>query len=103
MTNSAEVENRPSQMEKVVDISLKVMTALVIPLLLWVNALSVRLAVMDENNKRMSEELRAMKEEARSRDAQITEMRASMGEIKTTLVFVREKVKEIADAINTHR
>ena len=102
MMNSADERERPPQMEKVFDIALKVLTALVLPLLWWVNALSVHLALLDENNKRMEEEIKTLRSEAKARDAELGEIKGSVGEIKTTLIFVREKVKEIADAIHTH-
>lgn len=99
MADNADAVGRASPL---VDLALKLMTGLVIPLLLWVNALSVRLALLEEHNAQMKAEMAAIKADTKVCSDGLVEAKGALREINTTIVFVREKVKEIANAIHTH-
>lgn len=62
MANGTSIENSLST-EKKMELVFKVLTVLIIPILLWVNSLSVTIAVMEEKIKTQSEEIKGMKEE----------------------------------------
>ena len=60
MANGTSTENSLST-EKKMELVFKVLTVLIIPILLWVNSLSVTIAVMEEKIKSQSEEIKGMK------------------------------------------
>jgi len=103
MASRVQAEARPPQIDRIVDMGLKILTALVLPLIWWVNGISVRLALLEEANLRLAGEIRVLREEANARDARIVEIHGSVREINTTMTFVREKVQEIAHAVHATR
>ena len=102
MADNADAVARPYPLDKAVDLGLKVMTGLIIPLLLWVNALSVRLALLEEHNEHLKNEITAIKADIKVCSEGVSEVKGSVREINTIITFVREKVQEIAHAVHTH-
>ena len=61
MSNGASIENNGLNTEKKMELVFKVLTVLIIPVLLWVNSLSVTIAVMEEKIKTQTSDIKEMK------------------------------------------
>jgi Tfp pilus assembly protein PilO len=61
MSNGASIENSSLSTEKKMELVFKVLTVLIIPVLLWVNSLSVTIAVMEEKIKTQTSDIKEMK------------------------------------------
>lgn len=98
-----------SENSKLVDILFKVLSAGLLPAAMWINTLSVDIAVMkaqiEANNKRIDAQfvaydkrLEALEGGIKESNGEIQENEVGLGELTKMIEFVKELLTEISDA-----
>ena len=87
-----------SENNKLVDVLFKVLSAGLLPAAMWINALSVDVAVLKAHVASNTERIVALETDLKESNRKIQANEVGLGELTKMLEFVRELLTEIRDA-----